>query len=108
MVSAAIFAALAFTYLLNIPFGYWRADAKRRGKKLEWIAAIHAPVPLVFAARMLAGATLIMIPIFVAAFFLGQLTGGRIKGRISEVLEETGKCLIHDMRLLLSKSGEDR
>ena len=104
---APILAALAFTYILNVPFGYWRADAKRRARKLEWVAAIHVPVPLVFAARMLAGATLTMIPVFVVAFFLGQLTGGRIHGRMSEVIGETGKCLVHDLRLLLSRSGKD-
>ncbi len=106
MEATPIIAALIFTYLLNIPFGYWRADSKRRGKRLEWFAAVHAPVPLVFAARLLAGATLTMIPIFVAAFFTGQLTGGFVKKRVSEKLGETGKCLVHDLKLLLAKCGE--
>ena len=105
---APVLAALAFTYLLNVPFGYWRADAKRRGKRLEWFAAVHAPVPLVFAARILTGATLTMIPVFVAAFFLGQLTGGLVKGRLEGRLEKTGKCLIHDLRLLLARGASGK
>ncbi len=108
MGTATIMAALAFTYLLNVPFGYWRADAKRRGRRLEWFAAVHAPVPLVFAARMLAGATFTMIPVFVAAFFLGQLTGGLVKGRLEERLEKTGKCLVHDLRLLLTRGASGK
>lgn len=75
----ALLAAIVFTYLINLPFGMWRSRAKIRGDKLSWFLAIHAPVPAVFAARMLAGAGIYMIPLFVASFFLGQYTGGLLE-----------------------------
>lgn len=103
MNAVSMLVALVFTYVLNVPFGYWRAYARRRGGRLEWFAAVHAPVPLVFAARIVAGATLTTIPMFVAAFFLGQLSGGLVKGGLEERLGETGKCLVHDLRLLMSR-----
>lgn len=87
---------LAFIYTLNLPFGYWRAGTKRftRG----WIAAIHLPVPLVFAVRVLAGVGLELIPLFLLAFFLGQATGASFKPRIApRILRRASNCLVMDL-----------
>ncbi|WP_297507954.1 hypothetical protein [Thermococcus sp.] len=74
---------LIVTFIVNIPFGFWRAHAKRTGNKVEWALAVHLPVPLVVLMRYLAGlswnlegAPLILT--FVLAYFLGQRTGGRL------------------------------
>ena len=32
---------LGVTFLVNIPFGFWRAHAKRTGNRLEWALAVH-------------------------------------------------------------------
>ena len=98
-----LIGALIFTYILNIPFGYWREDAKRQHNKVEWIAAIHIPVPFVFIIRTLLGGSLTQIPFFILAFFLGQLTGGVVKRYMANTLSETSKCLIYDVGVLLMK-----
>ncbi|ASJ03258.1 hypothetical protein A3L09_08325 [Thermococcus profundus] len=74
---------LIITFLVNIPFGFWRAHAKRTGNKLEWALAVHLPVPLVVLVRYLAGLSwnregAPFILIFVLAYFLGQRAGGKL------------------------------
>jgi len=74
MVAAAVFA-------LNLPFGYWRSGVRKFS--MQWICAIHLPVPGVIALRMLSGLgfQLLSFPVLVGAFFLGQFCGARI-GRV--------------------------
>jgi hypothetical protein len=70
---------IAFAVLvLNIPFGYWRANVARFS--LEWIFAIHIPVPFIITFRIFAelGWEFYTFPILIAAFFPGQLVGGKI------------------------------
>jgi len=77
--AGTILAGLALTYLVNIPFGYWRAGTRRFSR--EWFIAVHAPVPIIVAYRLLAGVPTRYIPAFFAAYFLGQATGARLRGR---------------------------
>lgn len=67
-----------FVFILNLPFGYWRANVKKYG--LQWVLAIHIPVPFVIAARIFSniGFELYTYPILIGAFFLGQLLGYHI------------------------------
>jgi len=44
-----LFASL-FVLVLNIPFGYWRANVKRFS--LGWVFAIHIPVPFIIVFRI--------------------------------------------------------
>ena len=64
-----------FVFLLNLPFGYWRANVKKYG--LQWALAIHIPVPFIIAARILSdiGFEFYTYPVLVGAFFLGQFVG---------------------------------
>lgn len=64
-----------FVFLLNLPFGYWRANVKKYG--LQWALAIHIPVPLIIGARILSdiGFEFYTYPILIGAFFLGQFVG---------------------------------
>jgi len=75
-----LLAAVA-VILLNLPFGYWRAGLRKRSAR--WFVAIHAPVPLVVAVRLVLGLGFAWstIPVLVAAFGLGQWLGGRLRGR---------------------------
>jgi len=68
--------------VLNVPFGYWRAGARRFTR--PWFLAVHAPVPVVIALRILAGIAwkLANLPVLMGAFFLGQLIGGRVRGLV--------------------------
>ncbi|MFQ6047392.1 MAG: hypothetical protein ACE5PT_13725 [Gemmatimonadales bacterium] len=66
-------------FALNLPFGFWRAGTKRF--TLPWFLAIHVPVPLAVALRVIAGVGWRMgaLPLFVGAFFAGQFLGGRLR-----------------------------
>ena len=72
-----IVAVLVFA--VNIPFGYWRARARKFSA--QWILAIHLPVPLVISFRVLSGLgwKFITFPVLIGAFFLGQFAGGRLQ-----------------------------
>jgi hypothetical protein len=65
-------------YVFNIPFGYWRANVKKFS--IQWVLAVHLPVPVVIAIRFLAGIgfAFITYPVLVGAFFGGQFTGSKI------------------------------
>jgi len=63
-------------FILNLPFGYWRAHVKKFS--LQWALAVHIPVPFVIALRIFSGLgfQLISYPVLVGAFFTGQYLGG--------------------------------
>jgi hypothetical protein len=70
-------------FLINLPFGYWRASSKKFSR--QWFLAVHLPVPLIIALRILSGLgwKLISFPVLVGAFFLGQFVGGKVRLLIS-------------------------
>jgi hypothetical protein len=65
-------------FVFNIPFGYWRTNVKKFS--IQWMLAVHLPVPVIIAFRFLAGIgfAFITYPILVGAFFGGQFTGSLI------------------------------
>ena len=65
--------------VLNLPFGYWRAGTRRFTR--PWFFAVHTPVPVVIALRILAGIAwkLASLPVLMGAFVLGQFLGGRVR-----------------------------
>ena len=65
--------------LVNLPFGYWRAGVRKFS--LAWFLAVHLPVGVAIALRLLSGLgwRLSTMPILVGAFFLGQFLGGRFR-----------------------------
>lgn len=66
-------------FVVNVPFGFWRAGARRLS--VPWFVAVHAPVPLVILARWASGLgfQLATVPVFAGAFFAGQVVGGRLR-----------------------------
>ena len=70
-----------FVFVLNLPFGYWRANVSKY--KLQWALAIHIPVPFIIIARIYSniGFELYTYPILVGAFFLGQVAGKYLYSR---------------------------
>ncbi|MGQ4891408.1 MAG: hypothetical protein ACP6IP_02865 [Candidatus Njordarchaeia archaeon] len=86
-------------YIINLPFGYWRRNVPRGS--LQWVGAIHIPVPFIFLLRMAAGFGWETIPLFVVFFFTGQLTGGKIWQIMNTKIEVTS-CLIKDLFALLT------
>ena len=92
-----IFVAI-FVFVLNLPFGYWRANVKKYG--LQWVLAIHIPVPLIIAARILSdiGFELYTYPILIGAFFLGQFLGKILhKKRKNLGQSPLTSCLVMDL-----------
>ncbi len=88
---------LIVIYLLNLPFGYWRRNTKKFSR--GWILAIHAPVPIVFLIRILAGVPILHIPVFVLFFFLGQFSGGRIRLKVEKKVSgklPLSNCMVLD------------
>jgi hypothetical protein len=77
--SHSLWAAAAAVVTVNLPFGFWRAGTRKFSCK--WFVAVHAPVPLVVAIRLLLGIgwRLANLPALVGAFFVGQVVGGRIR-----------------------------
>jgi len=73
--------AAVIVIALNLPFGFWRAGVGRFSGR--WIIAVHAPIPLVVAVRLLSGLgwQLITFPVLIGAFLTGQLVGGRLRRR---------------------------
>lgn len=74
-----LWAAAIVVFFLNIPFGYWRGNTRRFS--LQWILAVHLPVPGVVALRILAGLgwQFVTFPVLAGAYFCGQAAGGRLR-----------------------------
>ncbi len=86
-----LLAAAVVVVAVNLPFGFWRAGLRRFSAR--WIVAVHAPVPLVVAVRLLSGLgwQLITFPVLVAAFFTGQFVGGRLRRRQVDAGQSAGE-----------------
>jgi hypothetical protein len=71
--------ALVVTFVINLPFGYWRGGVRKFSP--AWFVAIHAPVPMVIALRFILGLPFRWgaLPFFVVAYFGGQFVGNRLR-----------------------------
>jgi len=94
------------TFLINIPFGYWRAKVKKLSK--EWFLAIHLPVPFIVIFRLLLGVKLNLytLAVFVASFFAGQRVGIVLNRLVEEKLGESSKNLFGDLIRLMHGYGK--
>lgn len=70
-------------FLLNLPFGYWRASVKRFSA--QWLVAAALPAALVFALRAFSGRgwTLQGAAVLFGVFALGQFAGGKVRHLIA-------------------------
>ena len=73
-------ALLAF--VINLPFGYWRASVRKLSG--QWYLAVLIPAPIVIALHTYSGLGLrpMSFPVISVAFFLGQFVGGRLRNII--------------------------
>lgn len=69
----------AVVLLFNLPFGYWRAGARKFS--LQWFLAVHVPVPFAIGLRLVSGVGwhMITFPALIGAFFGGQFLGGQFR-----------------------------
>jgi hypothetical protein len=87
----------ATVFVINLPFGYWRANVKKFSA--GWFLAVHGPVPAVVLLRILSGLgfNLSTVPFLVGAFFSGQMLGSRIfSWRRSHAEVPPTSCLVWD------------
>jgi hypothetical protein len=70
-------------FLLNLPFGYWRASTKKFSGR--WMLAALVPVAPVVALIIFSGMRwkLLSLPVLVGAYVLGQFVGGKVRLLIS-------------------------
>ena len=92
-------------FLMNIFFGYWRANTRRFST--QWLMAIHIPVPLVIGIRLwLFSFSWATLPLFVAAFFAGRYSGSRLRSLLARrVRAPLNSCLVMDLARRLSRAG---
>ena len=69
---------IAIIFVLNLPFGMWRATTKRFS--LGWFISIHLPVIAAIVLRLTSGIGFHLVVLLqsAAAFLLGQFGGGWI------------------------------
>ena len=84
-------------FIINIPFGYWRASEKKFS--LNWFLSIHVPIPFVILLRIYSniGFAFYTYPIIVFSFFAGQFLGKILyKQRVKKNRSVT-KCICVDV-----------
>jgi len=84
-------------FILNIPFGYWRANVKKLS--LQWVLAVHIPVPIIIALRIIVsiGFAWYTYIFLVGAFFLGQLYGAYLLEDKKKQGKQISSCLVMDI-----------
>ena len=84
-------------FLLNIPFGYWRANVRKFS--LQWILAIHIPVPVIIALRIFSGLGFAWYTyvFMVGGFFFGQRSGAILLRKFKARDIEVTSCLVMDL-----------
>lgn len=102
MIMNLFFIAL-IVLIINVPFGYWRANVKKFS--FQWILAIHLPVPLVILLRYVGeiGFAWYTYVVLVTAFFVGQRLGYMLWQRNLEHLQQVSSCMILDLKRVFSK-----
>jgi hypothetical protein len=93
-----IVTVASLVFILNLPFGYWRANEQKLSTR--WFLSIHLPVPFVIALRVFSGLgwQLITFPILIGAFFGGQFVGGKLHVmRMNRAGAQVSSCLVLDL-----------
>ena len=70
-------ALVAFVFLINLPFGYWRDRCRKFS--VSWFLAIHIPVPFIYLARNTLSVPFYWIPILIPPFLGGQKMGAKLR-----------------------------
>jgi len=89
-------------WLMNIPFGYWRAKVKKFS--VGWFGAVHIPIPFIFILRRIFEVNhgWINTPLLVLFFFTGQRVGVILNRNFSKKIT-TGSFLFTDILKYFSK-----
>ena len=84
-------------FVFNIPFGYWRANVRKFS--VQWVLAIHIPVPFIVALRVLSGVGFAWYTyvFMVLSFFLGQKIGSQLFRQLKARGNNVSSCLLADL-----------
>lgn len=95
-ISTNLIEATMMVLIFNIPFGYWRYNVRKLS--FQWFLAVHIPVPFIILMRfgMNIGFYWITYIFLMAAFFLGQLLGGKIH-QLRKDSKIVSSCLVMDL-----------
>lgn len=95
MIKLLIISVVVF--ILNIPFGYWRANVRKFS--FQWLLSIHIPVPIIIALRIFSGLGFAWYTyvFMVLSFFLGQRYGGILHKKFNEEHLNISSCLVMDL-----------
>ncbi len=98
-----ILSSVAF---INIFFGYWRSNVRRLSP--QWLLAVHIPVPIAIGLRLgFLGWSWVLLPAFVAAFFLGQFGGSQIRKLLKKARIQLSSFLVLDLFRVTAKLRRD-
>ena len=80
----SLILATLSVFLINLPFGYWRAPTIKFS--WQWFLFIHLPIPLVILLRFYfeLGFEYYTYPFLIFAFFFGQFAGGKLYTKIGK------------------------
>lgn len=96
-----ILSSVAF---INVFFGYWRSSVRKLSP--QWLMAVHIPVPIAIGLRLaFLGWSWVLLPAFVAAFFLGQFGGGQIRRLLKKARIRLSSFLVLDLFRVSAKLG---
>jgi len=92
----ALVMVIILVILLNIPFGYWRENAKKFS--FQWFLSVHLPVPFIMFLRIQWGLgwELNTYPILIGAYFTGQWLGANWHRRWKKSMR-VSNCLLCDI-----------
>jgi len=85
-------------FILNIPFGYWRANVRKFSR--QWFLSVHIPIPIVIALRIFSGLGwhFITFPVLIGYFFLGQFLGGMLRSYFARYIRlQITSCIFLDL-----------
>ncbi len=73
-----LWLSAGFVLVFNIPFGFWRASAKKF--KIPWFLAIHVPIPVIITLRYTTGIgwNFVTFPVLIGTFLAGQFLGSQL------------------------------
>jgi hypothetical protein len=74
-----LWTAAPLVFVVNLPFGYWRASVRRLSGR--WLLALLLPAPLVVALGIYSGRGFGLKTCFAVAvaYLLGQFVGGKLR-----------------------------
>ena len=94
-----------FAFIINIPFGYWRANVRKFS--MQFLLAIHIPVALIILLRLISGTGFEIVTLLytVPSFIIGQYAGSKIflYRKLRELVPLTS-CLVMDLVRVKSNS----